>query len=148
MGRKKFDEEKKKLTLELYNQGLTQKQVGAKMSISQSWVSCLLNAEGVKSRPRRIEKNVGEDFVKLYNMGKNLDEIADLHNVCIMSVRNHLKANNIKMPKGRPDEDEIDLMQELSEQDMSTWKIAKEMKRDRRTVRKYLNERGNNNVNE
>lgn len=146
MSRNKFDEEKRKRVLELHNQDLTQKQIGEQLSIKQSWVSTLLTSMGVKSRPRRIEKDLIVAFVNDYKNGKSVDEIADLYCVSINAVRYHLKANGVKFPKGKPDANEIELMIKLQNEGIDSIEIAKELKRDRRTVRKYLNERGNNNV--
>lgn len=148
MPRKLLDDEKRKLIVELHNQGLTQKDIGKKIGITQPWVSRLLSAEGIKSRPRRIEKDLDKKFVKLYKDGKTLKEITALYGFSTNAVRIHLIASGISMLKGKPDEDEIKLMIRLQNEGKDALAIAKEMKRDRRTVRKYLNERGNNNVNE
>lgn len=148
MSRKPLDEEKRKLIVELHKQGLTQKEIGIKIGITQPWVSRLLYAEGIKSRPRMIGKDLEKEFVNLYKDGKTLKEITDLYGFSTNAVRIHLKESGIKMLKGKPDKKEIALMIRLQGEGKDALTIAKEIKRDRRTVRKYLAERGNNNVDE
>lgn len=142
MSRRPSDEEKRKLIVELHNQGLTQTEIGEKIGITQPWVSRLLSAEGIKSRPRMIGKDLEKKFVNLYKDGKTLKDITDLYGFSTNAVRIHLIASGISIVKGKPDKKEIELMIRLQGEGKDFIEIAKEMKRDRRTVRKYLNGEG------
>lgn len=148
MSKQKLSEDKRKLVLELHNQGLTQKRVGEMIGIKQSCVSTVLTSMRVVSRPRRIGKDLIVAFVKDYKDGKTLEEIADCYCVSTNTIRKHLKYNGVKFPKGKLNEDDKGLMIKLQNEGKGFVEISKELKRDRRTVRKYLNERGNNNVDE
>jgi hypothetical protein len=74
-----------------------------------------------------------------------LKDITDLYGFSTNAVRIHLIASGISMVKGKPDKSEIELMIRLQDEGKDALAIAKEINRDRRTVRKYLNERSNNN---
>lgn len=149
MSRQKLSENKRKQVLELHNQGLNQKQIGEQIGIKQSWVSTMLTSMRIISRPRRIGKDIIVAFLYDYQSGKTLEEIADLHSVSTVTVRHHLKSNGVKFPKGKLAEEDIEKILMLHrEEGKDALVIANELKRDRRTVQKYINERGNNNVDE
>ncbi len=83
--------------VELYQSGMSLREVGAQMGVTGARVLQILQAEGIESRPKGLDQDTIEAVLESADGTKPVSELASEHGICAPTVIRVLKRNGISI---------------------------------------------------
>lgn len=99
---RKISDQDIKNILELHGQGITARQIDKKLGFSKTTTNRIFAKLGIDISDRKFEREIPlnvnkDDIINRYNNGESLREISRIYDCGIISVKNLLKKNKIKI---------------------------------------------------